>query len=145
MKRSSTLGFSFVEFIPSTITANTIYISTTYGTAVHKCCCGCGKEVVTPLTPTDWSLTYDGDTVSLHPSIGNWDYECRSHYIIRRNLVIWANEWSEEAVKSGKTQDQQRKAQYYSERTDGRTVASMKQAPSILARVKSFAVRIFKQ
>src|SRR5712692_8520000 len=27
--------------------------SMAYATVAHKCCCGYGKEVVTPLTPTD--------------------------------------------------------------------------------------------
>ena len=30
------------------------------------------------------------DTVSLHPSIGNWSFPCRSHYWIRGNRVVWA-------------------------------------------------------
>jgi hypothetical protein len=51
---------------------DTIYISIRFATVGHKCCCGCGREVITPLSPTDWSLTSDGETVSLHPSIGNW-------------------------------------------------------------------------
>jgi hypothetical protein len=28
-----------------------------FRTAAHCCCCGCGEEVVTPFTPTDWSMT----------------------------------------------------------------------------------------
>jgi len=36
-----------------------------YATAVHKCACGCGKEVVTPLSPTDWKLIFDGKALSL--------------------------------------------------------------------------------
>ena len=41
-------------------------------TSAHSCCCGCGEEVVAPLTPTDWKMTFDGETTSLRPSIGNW-------------------------------------------------------------------------
>ena len=62
-----------------------IYVSIAYATAVHKCACGCGKEVVTPLSPTDWKLIFDGKTVSLDPSIGNWGFPCRSHYWVRNN------------------------------------------------------------
>ena len=65
----------FVEFIPSTLNDGVLYISIPYATAVHKCCCGCGEKVVTPLTPTDWSLTFDGLTASLSPSIGNWGFQ----------------------------------------------------------------------
>jgi hypothetical protein len=46
----------FVEFIPDELDTGVLYISTTYATVVHKCCCGCGNEVVTPLTPNDWQL-----------------------------------------------------------------------------------------
>ena len=38
-----------VEFIPEHIEEGVLYISELYRTAVHKCCCGCGQEVVTPL------------------------------------------------------------------------------------------------
>jgi hypothetical protein len=42
--------------------------------------CGCGKKVVLPLHPTHGKLTYDGETVSLSPSVGNWSFPCESHY-----------------------------------------------------------------
>jgi hypothetical protein len=66
----------------------TIYISLEYNTVLHKCACGCGKEVCTPITPRDWKLIYDGQTITIHPSIGNWQYPCRSHYIIRNDMAI---------------------------------------------------------
>jgi hypothetical protein len=43
---------------------------------------------VTPFTPTDWRMTFDGESVSLDPSVGNWNQKCRSHYVIRRNRVL---------------------------------------------------------
>ncbi|WP_310793974.1 DUF6527 family protein [Paraburkholderia sp. BL23I1N1] len=54
-----------------------------YGTISHSCCCGCGNEVVTPLTPTDWSLTFDGEHISLWPSVGSWNLPCQSHYVVK--------------------------------------------------------------
>jgi Family of unknown function (DUF6527) len=86
----SDLTFLFVESIPTELDDATIYISIPYATAMHKCCCGCNNIVVTPLSPTDWKLIFDGDTVSLDPSIGNWTYPCKSHYWIKRNRVHWA-------------------------------------------------------
>lgn len=62
----------FVEFIPSEIEQNVLYISIEYDIAKHKCACGCGANIVTSLSPSRWKLTYDGETVSLSPSIGNW-------------------------------------------------------------------------
>jgi len=60
-----------------------------FGTVVHKCCCGCGNEVVTPLSQTDWQLSFDGESISLYPSIGNRNFKCKSHYWIKNNNVIW--------------------------------------------------------
>ena len=60
---------------------------------MHLCCCGCGNEVVTPLNPDGWRLTFDGESVSLHPSISNPDMDCRSHYWITRDKVCWVPQW----------------------------------------------------
>lgn len=79
----------FVTNVPRTLEAGVLYVSMEFGTAVHACCCGCGEQVVTPLAPKDWSLLYDGEAVSLWPSIGNWNMACRSHYIIQRNEIVW--------------------------------------------------------
>jgi hypothetical protein len=53
----------------------------------------CGNEVVTPFSPTDWELTFDGKTISLYPSIGNWSLRCQSHYWITKNKVEWIPKW----------------------------------------------------
>jgi hypothetical protein len=80
----------FVEFIPDHLADGVLYISERFRTCSHKCCCGCGEEVVTPLSEAEWRLTREGKLVSLWPSVGNWNYACRSHYFIRRNTVRWA-------------------------------------------------------
>lgn len=108
----------FVEFVPEIVEDGVLYISMEYATASHKCACGCGHEVVTPFTPTDWSLTYDGDTVTLSPSIGNWSYSCRSHYMIRKNRVIWAGNMSHSAIEGGRQRDKFRKAAHYNNEND---------------------------
>ena len=83
----------FVKSVPEQLEDGVIYVSIEYATAIHKCCCGCGNQVVTPLSPRDWKLTFDGETISLQPSIGNWNFKCRSHYWITRNRVEWCAEW----------------------------------------------------
>jgi hypothetical protein len=108
-----TMQHKFVEFVPEDIQPNTLYVSVEYGTAVHKCCCGCGEEVVTPLTPTDWKLIFDGESVSLAPSIGNWSFKCRSHYFIRNNNIQWCTDWTDKQVKTGKEIDQVKKQEHY--------------------------------
>jgi hypothetical protein len=88
----------FVEFIPETIEDGFLYISETHGTAIHKCCCGCGEEVVTPLGSARWRLVKRRGKVSLIPSIGNWNYACQAHYWIRRNKVEWAPTFSRDEI-----------------------------------------------
>jgi hypothetical protein len=105
----------FVEFIPEDVQQGMLYVSVEYGTAVHKCCCGCGEEVVTPLTPTDWKLIFDGATVSLHPSIGNWSFKCQSHYYIRNDEAKWCASWKKEQIIAGKSIDAARKAAHFKE------------------------------
>ena len=74
-----------------------VYVSIPFATAVHRCCCGCGNQVVTPLDPDLWQLTFDGKGISLSPSIGNWGFQCGAHYWIRRNQVLWTSRWYGEA------------------------------------------------
>jgi len=113
MSRVTTLTHEFVEFIPDTMEEGRLYISIACATVAHKCCCGCGKEVVTPLNPTDWKLIFDGRTVSLDPSIGNWGFPCRSHYWIRNNGVRWASRWSHGQIEHGRSHDRLVKQRYY--------------------------------
>ena len=107
------LKHEFVEFIPDELASSTIYISIAFATVAHRCCCGCGSEVVTPLSPTDWKLTFDGETVSLYPSIGNWSFPCQSHYWIDRNGIRWAEQWSEERIAGGRARDAAVKTRKY--------------------------------
>jgi hypothetical protein len=113
MKAMSTLTHEFVELFPDTLEEGKIYISIPYATATHRCCCGCGNEVVTPLSPTDWKLIFDGETVSLDPSIGNWSFPCQSHYWIKRNKVKWDHQWSNLKIEAGRAHDQAAKQDYF--------------------------------
>lgn len=81
----------FVDNIPeqSELKEGIIYISRKYETAIHLCACGCGMQTVTPFGAGGWKLTVDGDKVSLSPSIGNWNFPCKSHYFFRENKIVW--------------------------------------------------------
>lgn len=113
--RQACLSPRFVEFVPEQLEDGILYISRRFRTAVHKCCCGCGEEVITPLSPVDWSLREEGDAVSLHPSVGNWSIPCQSHYWIRRNKVIWAEKMSKERIELGRKIDHAARLVYLEE------------------------------
>jgi hypothetical protein len=117
MQKRTVLTCEFVEYIPNKLMDGTLYVSMAFATAVHRCCCGCGNEVVTPLSPTDWRLTFDGQSITLHPSIGNWNFPCQSHYWIVRNRVVWARRWSQAEIMAGRDLDQLVKETYF-ESTD---------------------------
>jgi hypothetical protein len=81
--------------------------------------------VITPLSPTDWKVIYDGKSVSLRPSVGSWNLRCRSHYVIDGNIAKWADSWSPEQVAEERERDHAAKALYY-----GRPAAPQGAAPS---------------
>jgi hypothetical protein len=113
-----------------------------FGSATHLCCCGCGEEVVTPFTPTDWKLTYDGETVSLWPSIGNWNLACRSHYTVSGDRIIEAASWSDDRIAAERFRDKAAKAARY--RSPGRTApgAATPDSKVVEARPAGFFARI---
>jgi hypothetical protein len=107
------LAHEFVESIPDQLKDETLYVCMTFGTAAHKCCCGCGREVITPIGPTDWQLLFDGEFVSLDPSIGNWSFACQSHYWIRQNRVLWAPRWEKNEIEAGRAYERSAKEKYF--------------------------------
>lgn len=106
------ISAEFVEFIPDQIEEGKIYISKKYKTAIHLCCCGCGEEVVTPLSPVDWKLVESKNGISIHPSIGNWDYKCKSHYTIKDNKVEWNSSFTDKKIQLVKIKDRKDKENY---------------------------------
>ena len=113
MMRWHRLEHQFVQHIPDHLEPGILYISMDYATAAHSCCCGCGEEVVTPFTPTDWKMVFDGESVSLRPSIGNWNLRCKSHYVIDRGFVMVAEPWSNAQVAAERQRDKIAKALFY--------------------------------
>lgn len=113
------LRHEFVDYVPKQLDYGVLYVSLRAGTAVHQCACGCGEEVVTPLGPAEWRLTWDGRTVSLAPSVGNWSFPCRSHYWIDDGTVRWAHSFSETEITQVRREARARRAGYYDgERSD---------------------------
>ena len=133
----------FVEFVPDVLSDDVLYVSIGFATVVHKCACGCGSEVVTPLSPVDWKLIFDGKTISLHPSIGNWNFKCKSHYWIERNQVQWAGRWSDDQIQAGREWDRRAKKRHYGDADGRKSVVgkSSKDTPAIWDRVR----KLFRQ
>ncbi len=143
MRRTS-IDHEFVEFIPSELKEGVLYVSVQYATAVHKCACGCGNKVVTPISPADWQLLFDGDSVSLMPSIGNWEFPCRSHYWIKSDTVRWAKAWTPEEVAAGRQREARDYERYFASRraasnstgqTDAEAQTERRPRKRLLARV----------
>lgn len=105
MTRQAEIEFQFVNYIPNELEEGILYIAAEFGAVVHLCFEGCGERVSTPLHPGQWTLTFDGATVSLSPSVGNWGLPCRSHYIVRRNCVLWSADWSNERAARSAVSD----------------------------------------
>lgn len=115
MRTPRRVSHEFVELIPDRLEPDTLYVSVSFATVVHLCLCGCGNEVVTPLSPADWQLTFDGEAITLYPSIGNWSFSCRSHYWINNGVVSWARQWTQEEIDAGRAQARSAKARYLGE------------------------------
>lgn len=95
----------FVKHFPDSLVEGVLYISEEYESAGHRCCCGCGEEVITPLNSAQWQLRKSAAGVSLFPSIGNWKFACRSHYWIKSNRVLDAGPLSNAAIENVKRRD----------------------------------------
>ena len=125
----------FVEFIPENLQEGILYISMEYCTAIHLCVCGCCNKVVTPIAPTDWKLTFDGKSITLYPSIGNWSFDCQSHYWIKKGKVEWSVSWSENQIKKGRKADMISKEEYYESNLDEKVPTKVKRKKSLWNRI----------
>ncbi len=139
--RQTHLQHELVEYIPESLEEGVLYVSEKFGTAVHKCCCGCGEEVVTPLNPTEWTIWLGSKGVTLDPSIGNWSYACRSHYLIQNGKVVWADPMTKAAIEYGRRRDQEIRAQHF---TSVNRIRGFEEPPPPEAEVGTFT-RIWKK
>ena len=80
-----------VHRVPEDLCPGVLYVCFDGNVIAHLCACGCKEKVILPIDPDFWSVRYDGETVSLAPSIGNFQFPCKSHYWIKENKVIWAD------------------------------------------------------
>lgn len=112
----STYRHSFVETLPDRLDEGVLYVCMQYATSAHNCFCGCGREVVTPIHPTKWQLSFDGIDVSLTPSIGSWALPCKSHYWLQNGRVAWAETWADDDIEAAQSRDVAAQDSYFAER-----------------------------
>ena len=92
MTQRKIIQHRFVDSAPDVLDHGVLYVSIRYAVALHLCPCGCRSEIVTPISRKGWRLIFDGASVTLHPSVGNWNYPCRSHYWIRLDRIEWVKD-----------------------------------------------------
>lgn len=109
-----------VQYVPKTLEPGVLYVAEEFDIAVHLCACGCGSKVTTPLGPAEWQVGEKNGLPTLHPSVGNWQLPCRSHYVISGGRIVWAGQWSEAQVIAGRKAEQVRREAYYATRADER-------------------------
>lgn len=84
----------FVYRIPEKLEHGVLYICLDCNVIIHQCACGCGEKTVTPIDKKNgWVIKYDGETITLRPSIGNFNIPCNSHYYITENKVDWLEDY----------------------------------------------------
>ena len=142
--RIERMALEFVSNIPDALEDGTLYISMKYATVIHKCACGCGSEIVTPLSPIDWKLKFDGVSITLDPSVGNWSYRCQSHYLIIENRVIWSDRWARSRIEENRQEYRElAERSYQTETSKDRSLFSTKALS--LTRLLGRLARIFRR
>ena len=95
----------FVDFVPPKLEPGILYVAIQFGVTAHLCACGCENVVNASLSPVRWSMEYDGETISMYPSFGNFSFPCKSHYWIRRNQIRWARRYSADEIEQARQTD----------------------------------------
>ena len=92
----------FVDKIPSNLKDGILYVCISCNVIVHRCACVCGERTVTPIDKKyGWKMSYDGQSITLRPSIGNYSIPCQSHYYITENKVEWLESYLQNNTKNG--------------------------------------------
>ncbi|HEY1136287.1 MAG TPA: DUF6527 family protein [Xanthomonadaceae bacterium] len=128
-----------VESFPRPLQEGVVYFSERFNCAAHACACGCGKEVITPISPVQWRISRSTRGVSLSPSIGNWNFACRSHYWITDGRVEWAMDMTREEIQAGREYNAALREEYFKAKR-GKTKAAI-QHPEALPRSRGLFAR----
>lgn len=132
----------YQEEFPRVLEEGILYISEECELAAHKCCCGCGEDVITPLNQARWRLDHHDGRVSLYPSIGNWKFACRSHYWIRNNRVIPSFGMDNEEIAEIIELDQADREEYFAQLQDAPPPSHSQAVPP---KSQPWIARLFKR
>lgn len=113
MHERSKIKLARVQYIPKNLEPGILYVSEEFEVAVHLCACGCGLKVCTPLTPTEWRFTDSENGPSLFPSVGNWEFPCRSHYWFQNGQIFWGEDWTPAQIEAGRRSEEERSRAYF--------------------------------
>lgn len=132
-----------VESFPRPLEAGMLYYSERFSGAAHACACGCGMEVITPISPVQWRITRNARGVSLRPSIGNWNFPCRSHYWIIDSVVHWSSGMTVDQIRAGRAYNSALREQYFKAKNTEKSPSILQSSPSadqrnLLARMISW-------
>lgn len=87
-----------VERIPDQLSAGIVYHNEDFELAALLCACGCGHRV-TLLVPDSHQISSERGLVTIRPSIGVCDADCKSHYYITAGEVEWLPAFTSAAAR----------------------------------------------
>jgi len=80
--------YEAVNRIPSRLRGGVVYHTEEFEIAALLCACGCGHRI-TLLVPDSHQVTDENGLATVRPSIGVFDADCKSHYVITKGEVAW--------------------------------------------------------
>lgn len=112
-RRTQCLELVSCDCLPELPEPGKFYYSEEFRTSLHLCACGCGNRVVLPIKPAGWTMRKGRNGISIFPSVGNREFDCRSHYFILDGRVDWLLALSAAAVEESRANDQRHMKQVY--------------------------------
>lgn len=80
--------YKLVDRIPKQLQPGIVYHTEEFELAGLLCACGCGHRI-TLLVPDSHEVWDAGGYATVRPSIGVFDAQCKSHYVISAGDVQW--------------------------------------------------------